>query len=121
MKNSNCILIVDDEIALCEILSIFFEMEGFKVFKANNGKEAIKVLEAQSSICFVISDVRMPDGDGVFLLNYIKKKYSAKTQVILLSGFTDYSEENLLKLGATAFFSKPIDARSLVEFVKSKL
>lgn len=121
MNNAISVLIVDDEIYLCDLLGLFFEIEGFRVLKALNGSEAIKVIKEEPSINFVISDVRMPEGDGVFLLNYVKQNCSSEMQVILLSGFTDYSEEELLKMGASAFFAKPTNPCTLADFVRSKV
>lgn len=121
MSNNVCVLIVDDEPTLCEVMSLYFEMEDFIVLKAFNGKEAIEVLKEHPEIKFVISDVRMPDGDGVFLLKHVKKHCSPDIHMILLSGFTGNLEAELKELGALALFSKPSEPRLIVEFVKSKI
>lgn len=117
--NSNSVLIVDDEVALCELFAIYFEMEGFKVLQANSGNEAIEVLKKHPTINFIITDVKMPDGDGVFLLKYVKQNCPPELKIIMLSGFTDYPEDEFSNMGAAAFFSKPADPSALVAFVKS--
>ena len=121
MSKSTCILVVDDEPTLCDVLALYFELEGFKVLKSSNGFEAIEVLKNNTDIDFVVSDVRMPDGDGLFLLNYIKKNCSPRIKIIMLSGFTSILEDELKNLGALALFPKPTEPRLLVEFVKSQI
>jgi DNA-binding NtrC family response regulator len=119
MSNSITVLIVDDEPTLCEVLSLYFEMENFHVFKASNGMETIEVIRAHPEINYVISDVRMPDGDGLFVLKFVKQN-CPEIKVILLSGFTGNLEEELVALGALALFPKPTDPRKLIEFVKKQ-
>lgn len=120
MSNAIVVLIVDDEPTLCDVLTLYFEMENFTVLKANNGKEAVEVLKAHPEINLVISDVRMPDGDGVFVLNYVKQHCRPEIKVILLSGFTSNLEEELLEQGAIALFPKPTDPRKLIAFVRQQ-
>jgi two-component system response regulator HydG len=121
MNNKPCVLIVDDEETLCDVMALYFEMEGFKVIKAYNGFEGIEMLKNNPEIKVVISDVRMPEGDGVFLLKYIKEKCPLDMKTIMLSGFTGNLEEELIEMGALALFPKPTEPRALIEFVKSKL
>ena len=120
MSVSTSVLIVDDESTLCDVLALYFEMEDFIVFKASNGNEAIEVLKQHPEITFVLSDVRMPDGDGVFLLNQVKQN-SPAINMVMLSGFTESLESDLIKSGALALFAKPTDPRKLIDFVKSKI
>jgi DNA-binding NtrC family response regulator len=117
MNSEICILFVDDEIDICEKLAASFELEDFKVYTANCGNHAIEVLNQHPEINFVISDVKMPNGDGIFLLKHIKS-VSPQIPVILLSGFTEKTEAELLSLGALALVGKPTDIDKLIEFVK---
>ena len=61
----------------------------------------------------------MPNGDGLFLLKYIKQNYP-KLPVILLSGFTEASAISILEMGALAFIGKPTDLDELVKMVQVK-
>ena len=77
-------LVVDDEKSICELLEITFRKEGHRVEVANNGDAAKRRLESQI-YDIVISDIRMPDMNGVDLLRY-SKEVSAGTKFILITG-----------------------------------
>jgi two-component system, NtrC family, response regulator PilR len=77
-------LVVDDEKSICELLEITFRKEGHRVEVANNGDAAKRRLESQI-YDIVISDIRMPDMNGVDLLRY-SKEVSAATKFILITG-----------------------------------
>ena len=114
LKNK-VILIVDDEELLREVISEFFTLEGATVLEAGNGHDGFIVLQ-QNTVDIVISDLRMPNGDGLSLLQRIKTELSYKPYVFLYSGHADtMSEKNAEALGATAYFVKPFSVRELVD------
>ncbi|MGA8557327.1 MAG: response regulator, partial [Candidatus Acidiferrales bacterium] len=78
------LLVVDDEPSICELLEISFRKEGHKVEVASNGQAAKKRLSSQI-FDIVISDICMPDMDGVELLQY-SKEASPSTIFILITG-----------------------------------
>jgi len=78
------LLVVDDERSICELLEISFRKEGHKVEVASNGEAAKRRLASQI-YDIVISDIRMPDMDGVDLLRYTKE-VSPSTVFILITG-----------------------------------
>jgi two-component system, NtrC family, response regulator PilR len=78
------LLIVDDERSICELLEISFRKEGHKVDVAGNGETAKRKLASQI-YDIVVSDIRMPDMDGVELLRYCKE-VSLATKFILITG-----------------------------------
>lgn len=105
------VLIVDDEQEIRELLKDEFEYYGAVVLEAANGKIAAEILEKQPSD-FVVTDIRMPGGDGIELLRTIK----ARTQsipVLVMSAFSDISKNEANQLGADAFFSKPFNLEKL--------
>ncbi|RYD80619.1 MAG: sigma-54-dependent Fis family transcriptional regulator [Sphingobacteriales bacterium] len=65
------VLIIDDEKKICSLLSRIIELEGFKTLQANTGKEGIKLLKT-NEVSLVISDVKLPDVNGVALVKDIK-------------------------------------------------
>jgi len=65
------VLIIDDEKKICSLLSRIIELEGFKTLQANTGKEGIKLLKT-NVVSLVISDVKLPDVNGVALVKDIK-------------------------------------------------
>ncbi|MFN8846495.1 MAG: response regulator [Bdellovibrionales bacterium] len=110
-------LIVDDELGISESLKDYFELENFEVQTASSGNKALEIMNKQS-FDIVISDVRMPDGDGRFLLKAIRKIHPTKPIVIMMSGFSDLSIDEVLKEGGTALLSKPFQPHELLKIVK---
>ena len=116
MLKSFKILVVDDEDAIREVISEEFEMAGAKVDQANNGRKAFDMLKA-ANYDVVFSDVRMPNGDGVELINNIFQKLNPKPLVYLCTGFSDLSEAEAKKIGVKEVFSKPFN----MDFIIGKI
>ncbi len=109
------ILIVDDEVQILKALSRMFLETDYEIFSAENGMEAIKLIE-NTEIDMVISDMRMPILDGYQLLSIVKEKYP-KIIRIILSG---YAEEKpmfraLLHNVAKLYVFKPWNNTELLE------
>lgn len=102
------VLIVDDEPDLREIMIFEFESHGCQIIEAENGKIAFDLF-LKNDVDLVISDVRMPGGDGIELLEKIRGKDKKKPVIILVSGFADVSREEAIKKGANSLEMKPID------------
>ena len=100
------ILVVDDEPVLREVLVEELRFEGHQVWEATGGIEGLEIVR-NNELDVVISDIRMPKGDGVELLKAIKNINPTKPIVFLITGFTDYQEKVLLDLGAEAVVRKP--------------
>lgn len=120
MRNRNevLILVVDDEDGIRESLTTILELEGFKAVSASGGIEAIDLLRA-NKIDFVISDVRMPHGDGVYLLKYVKENFPDIPHIVLISGFAEITVKEVKELGGVDLLSKPQDIDLLIEMIKS--
>ena len=115
------ILLVEDDLDLCELNKELFEIEGFEVFTANSGNEALKALEEQK-VNAIFSDVRMPDGDGLFLLSKVNELgYSGYIDFYFYTGYSDFSEEDVLKLGVMKLFHKPISIVEISREIKANL
>ncbi|MBI2602214.1 MAG: response regulator [Deltaproteobacteria bacterium] len=115
-------MIVDDEIALCEILVSEFESEGFDCLTAYSGNGALEILKNENrKIDVIISDVRMPDGTGVDLITKVKNNNPAVPIMLFVSGFSELSIREALHLGAIALFPKPFDFDKLLKKVKECL
>jgi CheY-like chemotaxis protein len=120
MADQPSILIVDDEPLLREILVEDFEYEGFKVYEASGGNEAFsKIKSGEFMVDTVLSDIRMPDGSGIDLLENIEREITDGPSVVLVSGFADITEEEALAKGAKRLFKKPFDNEELMDYVKS--
>lgn len=103
------VLVVDDEDDLRDGISQLLIVQGFTVLEARSGKEALGILDTDPNIVFVISDVRMPNGDGMYLLDEIRKRHPEIPVVLLLTGFSEHSEKDAINRGAIAMLSKPPD------------
>jgi two-component system response regulator (stage 0 sporulation protein F) len=114
------ILIVDDENDLRETLVYTFQEDGFQVFEAASGKEAYDVV-LENSVDIVLSDVRMPNGNGIELLDRLKQNNPASPKVLLISGYTDMMEGEAFFKGADAFLDKPFTHQELIEAVAFSL
>lgn len=108
------ILVVDDEADLRDIVASELEFMGAKVFTAENISVAKGILK-ENEIDLVISDIRMPGGTGIDLLEHIKSKHSIVLPVILITGFADITTEGAYALGAEALIHKPFRLDDLIQ------
>ena len=114
------ILIVDDEPELRKVLENFFRLSGCKVLTAENGTDALDLV-LHDTIDAVVSDIKMPGGDGIFLLEGVRRHDPRIPVVVLISGFTDVTREDAISKGATALIPKPFNFRQLVDLVARSL
>ncbi len=106
------ILIVDDELPIQTLLDNFLSSLGHHCDMVSSGKEALKRL-GESRFDVVITDVVMPEMDGITLTQEISRKYP-NLPVMVMTGFSDeYSAEKAISAGARDFIKKPF---SLNEF-----
>ncbi len=110
------ILIVDDEDFLREVLSEIFADSGAITKSAENGTKAFEILQVEKFDA-VISDIRMPGGDGLSLIENISTQLEEKPKVFLCSGFNDISPEKAKKFEVVEIFSKPFNNEKLVNTV----
>lgn len=108
------ILVVDDEPDLREILSDEFQMLGATVETAPNGKTAWEKAKSRN-FDLVISDLRMPGGDGVALTKELKRDVEKSPVVVLMTGFADLTAEEAFAIGAEGFVTKPFLLESFRE------
>lgn len=116
------ILLVDDEVDILEFISYNLEKEGYKVYTAKNGVEAIKVAE-KTTPHLIILDVMMPEMDGIAACEEIRKIPALKNTVIafLTARGEDYSQIAGFEAGADDYITKPVRPKVLVSRVKALL
>ncbi len=114
------ILIVDDEQSYRQLLSLVFEGDGHTLRTAVNGREALAMLQAEPADV-VISDVKMPDMDGIEMLQAVRES-QPDLGVILMTAFASVeTAREAFKLGADDFIQKPFDVEELRLIVKKTL
>src|SRR5215203_1182822 len=114
------ILIVDDEQSYRQLLSLVFEGDGHSIRTASNGREALTLLHEEPADV-VISDVRMPDMDGIEMLSAVRET-QPDLGVILMTAFASVeTAREAFKLGADDFIQKPFDVEELKLIVKKTL
>jgi CheY-like chemotaxis protein/Tfp pilus assembly protein PilZ len=108
---SPTILVVDDEEFLRQAIGFDFEMRNFNVLMAGSGREAFEIVQREK-IDVILSDVRMPNGDGLELLDRVKA-FNPALPLIFVSGYADLTLEEAYARGAEAVFPKPFDRKAL--------
>ncbi|MCD8072870.1 MAG: sigma-54 dependent transcriptional regulator [Alistipes sp.] len=114
------ILIIEDDITFGTILKKWFEKNGYLPRLATRAAEARSILE-QAVFSLVLSDMRLPDGDGIMLLTWIREHRPA-TPVIMMTGYAEVQGAvNAIKLGAYDYLEKPINTALLEEKIEGAL
>lgn len=113
------VLVVDDEKEIRDAVDIYLRGEGMKVFKAQDGIEALEILEREK-IHLIVLDIMMPRLDGI--KTCLKVRESKNMPIIMLSAKGEDSDKILgLNVGADDYMSKPFNHLELVARVKSQL
>jgi two-component system response regulator PilR (NtrC family) len=114
------ILVVDDEPSMREMLAIMLFKEGYEVMVAESRAAAARVF-AQGPVDMVVTDVKLPDGDGIEILRHVKAA-SPQTVVVVMTAFgSTETAVAALKLGAHDYLVKPFDVEELKIVVRGAL
>ena len=105
MENKK-ILIIDDEESMRHMLTLILKREGYTVMATDRGSEALRLLE-NDHFDFILSDVIMPEMDGIQLLRAIKEKRLESTVIMMSAYGTIDSAVEAMKLGAYDYVNKP--------------
>ncbi len=119
MTSKKNILIVDDEIDICKLISGVLEDEGYKTFNSQNSDAALLVIK-ENSIDLVILDVWLEGSklDGIELLQEINKFYP-KIPIVIISGHGNIDTAvTAIKIGAYDYLEKPFKTERLIHVIK---
>ena len=121
-NNDYKILLVDDEPDILEFLGYNLTKEGYTIFKAGNGKEALKIA-SETKPHLIILDVMMPEMDGIETCREMKQIPSLNKSIIafLTARGEDYSQIAGFDAGADDYIAKPIKPRVFISRVKALL
>ena len=113
------ILVCDDDKEIVKAIEIYLEKEGYKIYKAYNGKEALDIIN-NTELHLVILDIMMPEVDGISVAETIRKDKSIP--IIMLSAKSeDYDKIKGLNVGADDYITKPFNPMELVARVNSQI
>jgi two-component system NtrC family response regulator len=114
------LLIIDDEERLRNLMARILQLEGYEVLVASTGKEGLKKLQ-QDIIPVVISDVKLPDINGIELTSQIKASYPA-TEIIVLTAFGTINDGvKAIKSGAFDYITKGDDNERIIPLVSKAM
>jgi DNA-binding NtrC family response regulator len=114
------ILVIDDEAIVRTSCSRSLSPEGYEVKLSQNGADAMKMLE-EESFDLVLTDLKMPDIDGIEVLKMIKQRWP-RTEVIVVTGYqTVDTAVKSIKLGAFDYLEKPFTPDSLIAAVNNAM
>ena len=115
------VLIVDDEPDILELMEEEFTYHGYQTLTAECGNDAIDLI-SKSDIHIVVSDYKMPNGNGMAVLDAVNNIVeSDRPHFFFVSGQADISIEEALKGGAKKFFTKPFDLEELIKEIESEI
>ncbi len=119
MEEKQAILVVDDDREIVKVLGKLLELEGYQVYAAYDGMEALEIL-TEKRVHLLLLDVMMPRLDGLSTLMEIRRRQNIP--VIMLSAKTEESDKVLgLSIGADDYVSKPFQTAELMARVRSQL
>lgn len=113
------ILAVDDSKTMREMVAFTLRNAGFEVRQAQDGQDALRVLEQDGKIDLIITDLNMPNMDGLALITHLRAGGAYKnTPILMLTTETDLQKKEKGKAaGATGWLSKPFNPEKLVQVV----
>ncbi|MCT4563115.1 MAG: response regulator transcription factor [Maledivibacter sp.] len=113
------ILVCDDDKEIVEAIEIYLKNEGYNIFKAHNGLEALEILD-NTETHLIIMDIMMPKMDGMKATNKIRE--TKNIPVIMLSAKSEDMDKIMgLNIGADDYITKPFNPLELTARVKSQL
>jgi DNA-binding NtrC family response regulator len=120
LDTKKTVFIIDDDLDLQKITASNLSALGFTVSTASSGRDALKILE-KKPFDITISDIRMPDLNGLALLNAIKIK-NIQTRFIFMTASTEITNaQDAIKLGACGYVEKPAHIDRVLEEIEKAL
>lgn len=119
MKKKIFILIVDDETGQIWIMGDILKdrLKTLSFFEAEDGQQALEIIENEKNLDMVISDIQMPNLSGVELLKKVKK-LRPELPVLLITGNSTFDRKKIMEMGAIDLLYKPYDSEELIRIVQ---
>lgn len=117
------IMVVEDSLTMLQMLSFTLKKNGYDVVEANNGQEALEKLNNRTEIDMIMTDINMPNVDGIEFIHRVRENPDYKfTPIIVLT--TESQEGKKMEgkeAGATGWLVKPFSPEHLISVVKKLL
>ncbi|MBX2986437.1 MAG: response regulator [Bdellovibrionaceae bacterium] len=110
------LLVVEDDWMLRNLMAMDLRHQGYKVHTAECGNQALEVLN-KNKIDLIVSDVRMPNGDGLSLLDQIRAKDPQHPGLLFVTGHSEVSDRECCARGALQVLAKPFERQALRDTV----
>lgn len=114
------VLVVDDEQVIREILRSELEHEKLIIDEACDGEQALQML-LENHFDFMVCDIRMPRCSGIDLLERIRESEKISTKTIMISAFSDLTEQSAREKGALGLIAKPQEISKLIQIMLENL
>src|SRR6056297_688715 len=116
MTEKKKVLVIDDDTYICNLLANYLEQNGFNSHSAFSGNSAKKLM-IKNDFDLILCDFRLPDSDGLKMLQYIKVK-SPSTIVIIMTAYSDVKMAvKLIKSGAFDYVTKPVHPDEILHLI----
>ncbi|MSR61521.1 MAG: sigma-54-dependent Fis family transcriptional regulator [Planctomycetes bacterium] len=124
-KTPTIVMVVDDDADICVALEMILRYEGFEVWTAPNGKQALARLEKEQALGrrpeLILTDVKMPELDGLALLEKVRERPDPPA-VVMISGHGDVATAvDAVRRGAQDFLEKPLDQNRVLVALQNAL
>jgi two-component system response regulator HydG len=115
------ILVVEDDAAFGIMIQTWLKKNGYDVVLASRYEQA-KIEISSQSISLILTDLRLPDGDGILLMTWVREKLRNKVPIIVMTGYAEVQTAvSAMKLGAFDYLKKPINPSVLEEKIAAAL
>jgi two-component system response regulator (stage 0 sporulation protein F) len=111
--------VIDDEVSVRQALRRIFESEGYTVFEAENGGDALRVLEAES-VDIATVDLKMPQMDGLKLLQRMQQTHP-DIKAVVITGVKEIVDIAEREPNVVEVITKPFDVKALSKVVRERL
>lgn len=114
------ILVVDDELHIIQLLDEFLTKKGFQAIKCNGGREALNVIKSDKPIDIMVLDSKMPDVNGLAVLEEMDR-IKSEIPTIILTGSIDWRTKHKQSKNVRELLIKPIDLDELLNKINEIL
>ncbi len=118
------VLIIDDEVDVREVLKLHLSEENYQFIEAENGEEAIELLNSGDNMInvgVILCDIRMPKVNGIECIQYLRKE-APGIPIVVVTGFNDPElMRGLLKIGVKDYLVKPVKKDMLISVVNKQV